>query len=304
MIDRVEVSSSWGKVAFLVALAAACLAVLVAVPGAKAATNGPILFSDYTSIWKIQSDGSKLKKVAKRAAWSLDTSKDGKTLVYTHDGLFKMPVKGGRSVNLLKRYPIVAKFAGVNWASWAPNGKRIVFVGQMDGRMYTIKPSGKGLSYVLGKKRTGLLHPVWSPNGREIAYIDVRKGSSLMAVNMKTGKQRLIYPGDGEAGTPVDFDWHPSGKRIAFYAPYRDWMIDSDGTDLRQISPDAAFVSYENLDFSPDGEHLLGRSVASGGTTSELWDMDGEFGAGPGGFINEITTSFSGSAYFPEWAAR
>ena len=304
MTDRTNVVSPWGKLAILMLLAVVSAAALSIPSRADAARNGPILFSDYTNIWKIQPDGSKLKKLARRAAWSLDASPNGKTLAYTHDGLFTMPIKGGRPTNLLRRYPIVARFAGVNWASWAPNGKRIVFAGQNDGRIYVIKASGKGLAYLFGKNRTGLLHPVWSPTGREIAYIDVRKGSSLMAVNVKSGKTRLIYPGDGPAGTPVDFDWHPSGDRIAFYAPYRDWMIDSDGSDLRQISPDAAFVSYENLDFSPDGTSLLGRSVASGGTTSEIWELDGTIGAASGGFVNEVTGTFGGSAFFPEWAPK
>ncbi len=304
MTDRVAVVSTWVKAACLMALAMACAIAFTHPPGASAAKNGPILFSDYTNIWKIQPDGSKLKKVAKRAAWSLDASPNGRTLAYTHDGLFTMPINGGRPTNLLRRYPIVAKFAGVNWASWSPSGRKIVFAGQDDTRIYVIKSNGKGLSYLFGKNRTGLLHPVWSPTGREIAYIDVWKGSSLMAVNVKSGKTRMIYSGDGPAGTPVDYDWHPSGDRIAFYAPYRNWMINSDGTGLRQISPDAAFISYENLDFSPDGTSLLGRSVASGGTTSELWELDGTFGGAPGGFIHEVTSTFGGSAFFPEWAPK
>lgn len=304
MTGRVNVVLPRGKNACLMALAVACLISFAHPHGATAAKNGPILFSDYTNIWKIQPDGSKLKKVAKRSAWSLDASPNGKTLAYTHDGLFTMPINGGRPTNLLKRYPIVAKFAGVSWASWSPSGKKIVFAGQDDTRIYVIKSNGKGLSYLLGKNRTGLLHPVWSPTGREIAYIDVWKGSSLMAVNVKSGKTRMIYSGDGPAGTPVDYDWHPSGNRIAFYAPYRNWMIDSDGTDLRQISPDAAFISYENLDFSPDGTSLLGRSVASGGTTSEIWELDGTFGGASGGFVHEVTSTFGGSAFFPEWAPK
>lgn len=302
MTDRVTVIC--GKAVCLMALAVACVMVFAHPPASTAATNGPILFSDYRNIWKIQPDGTRLKKLARRAAWSLDVSPNGRTLAYTHDGLFTMPMGGGRPTNLLRRYPVVSGFAGVDWASWAPNGKRIVFAGRDDTRVYLIKPNGKGLSYLFGKNRTGLLHPVWSPNGREIAYIDVWKGSSLMAVNVKSGKTRMIYSGDGPAGTPVDFDWHPSGDRIAFYAPYRNWMIDSDGTDLRQISPDAAFISYEDIDFSPDGTSLLGRSVAVGGTTSEIWELDGTFGAAPGGFVNEVTTTFPGSAFFPEWAPK
>ena len=271
---------------------------------ALAASNGPVLFSDYKSIWKVKPDGSGLKRIAKKAAWSLHASPNGRQLLYTHDGLYRMPINGGRSVNLLKRYPVVGGFAGVNWASWSPNGKRIVFAGQNDTRIYLMKSNGRGLRYLFRKYRTGLLHPVWSPNGREIAYIDVQKGSSLMAVNVRSGRTRMIYSGSGPAGTPVSFDWHPSGKRIAFYAPYRNWMIDSDGSDLRQISPDQAFVSYEDLRFSPDGREILGRALPVGGLTSELWRLDGFYGAAAGGFTQEVTGRFDGSAYYPEWAPR
>lgn len=285
----------------------AALAIVATMAGggsASATSNGPILFSDYTSIWKIQPEGTGLKRVAKRAAHSLHASPDGKTLLYTHSGLFRMPINGGRTINLLKRYPIVGRFANVDWASWSPNGKRIVFAGSNDMRIYLIKANGHGLRYLFGKNRTGLMHPVWSPNGREIAYKDVRKGSSLMAVNVNTGKTRMIYPGDGPAGTPVDFDWHPDGSRIAFYAPYRNWMINRDGSGLREISSGAYFDSYENLVFSPDGTELLGRALASGGTTSELWRLDGLYGAAQGGFVKEVTGSFGGSPFYPEWAPR
>lgn len=268
---------------------------------AEAASNGPILFSDYNSIWKVKPDGTGLKHVARRAAWSLHASPNGRQLLYTHSGLYRMPINGGRTVNLLKRYPIVARFAGVDWASWSPNGKRIAFAGNNDNRIYLIKANGTGLKYLFRKFRTGLRHPVWSPGGKEIAYIDVNRNSSIMAVNLRSGKKRMIYSGDGEAGTPVSFDWHPSGKRIAFYAPYRNWMINRDGTGLRQISPDQAFISYEDLVFSPDGSELLGRAPDAG-STSGIWRLDGYYGAGPGGFVKEVTGRFSGSAFFPEWA--
>lgn len=271
---------------------------------AGAATNGPILFSDYRSIWKVQPDGTGMKRVARRAAHSLHASPNGKTLLYTHGGLYRMPLNGGKAVNVLRRFPVVSRFAGVDWASWSPDGKRIVFAGSNDSRIYLIKPNGRGLKYLFGKYRTGLLHPVWSPDGREIAYIDVNKGSSLMAVNVRSGKTRMIYSGSGPAGTPVDFDWHPDGSRLAFYAPYRNWMVDRDGTNLREISSGAYFDSYEELVFSPDGEELVGQALPNGGSTVELWRLDGYYGAATGGFVKEITRSFGGSAFYPEWAPR
>lgn len=282
--------------------AAIFLTVAVASSADAAAKNGPILFTDYNSIYRMKPDGTGIKRVLKKSAWGMDVASDGKRLAFAHDGLFLTTVNGGKVKNLLSRYSTVANFAGVDWVSWAPNGKSLAFSGENDGRIYTIKSNGKGLKYLLGKNRTGLSHPVYSPNGREIAFLDAWNDSSLMAVNVKTGKERTIYHGGGTAGTPTDFDWHPSGSRLAFYAPYRNWMIDSDGSDLREVSPGSAFVSYENLVFSPDGARLLGRSVAPGGTTSELWMMDGTYGAGPGGYADPITEGFAGSAFEPEWA--
>jgi Tol biopolymer transport system component len=287
-------------------VAAVCMAVpmFVSTSGAAAAKNGPILFSDYQSIWKVKPNGTGLKRVAKKAAHSLHASPNGRTLLYTHGGLYRMPINGGRSTNLLRRYPIVDRMANVSWASWSPNGKRIVFAGYDDTRIYTIKANGRGMKYLFSKNRTGLMTPVWSPDGREIAFIDVWNGSSLMAVNLRTGKERRIYPGDGPAGTPVNFDWHPDGSRLAFYAPYRNWMINRDGSGLREISSGAYFDSYEDLVFSPDGTELLGRALPTGGTTSELWRLDGMFGAAEGGFVEEVTGAFKGSAFYPEWAPR
>ena len=286
-----------------VLVVAICAALAAIWPGgAAAATNGPIYFTDSSAIWKINANGTGAARVLNKPAWSIAVAPDGKRMAFTHDGLFLTTTHGGKVKNLLKRYPTENHFAGVNWAQWAPNGKKIVFAGENDGRIYTIKPNGKGLKYLLGKNRVGVRHPVYSPNGREIAFLDTYAGSSLLAVDLATHKERMIYSGSGPAGTPSDFDWHPSGSRIAFYAPYRNWMINSDGTGLRQISPDSAFVSYENMTFSPDGTGLVGRSVAEGGSTSELWLMDGNLGAGPGGFTQQITASFPGSAFTPDWA--
>jgi Tol biopolymer transport system component len=191
--------------------------------------------------------------------------------------------------------------------SWSPDGKRIAFVGYNDGRLYTIGANGKGLRFVLGKSRIigWVANPRWSPNGKEIAFKDAGDHSNLKAVNLRTRKERVIYystdPATGESnpsGTPENFDWSPDGKRIAFYAPYRNWMINSDGTGLRQISPQQAFVSYETLTFSPDGTEL------AGAYQSEIWAMDGDFGAdlNQGGYTRLLTGEHAGGEWTPDWA--
>jgi hypothetical protein len=60
---------------------------------------------------------------------------------------------------------------------WSPDGKRLVVVRPRPnlvfaapfGRLYTVRPSGRGLRLVSGTS-TYAGHPVWSPDGRWIAY--------------------------------------------------------------------------------------------------------------------------------------
>jgi hypothetical protein len=63
-------------------------------------------------------------------------------------------------------------------------------------------------------------------------------------------------------------------------------------------------VSYEEPVFSPDGKQIVARALSSESSTSELWLLDGNFGGANGGFVKEITGSFHGSAFSPEWAPR
>jgi Tol biopolymer transport system component len=60
---------------------------------------------------------------------------------------------------------------------WSPDSKRLVVVRPRPnlvfaapfGRLYTVRPNGRGLRQVLGAS-TYAGHPVWSPDGRWIAY--------------------------------------------------------------------------------------------------------------------------------------
>ena len=282
----------------------ACAAALIAFPRAASAANGPILFTDYSKIWSVQPDGTGLRTVSQKDADYLDVSRNGKYLAYTHGSLYSMKLKGKKrkTKDLLKRYPIVRNLGGAYFPSWSPNGKQIVFAGANDGRLYTIKSNGKRLRYLLGKDRVvGYGYPIWSPRGDEIFFTDGWDSSNLKAVNLKTGAERLIYPGDGEAGTVTDFDVSPDGQRIAFYAPYSNWMINVDGTGLREITPPGAyFESYEGLSFSPDGTEI------SGVYDGEMWALHGQLGSntGVGGYARLLTAELPGAAYDTTWAPR
>jgi WD40 repeat protein len=282
----------------MLGLGAVVLGALVAVaPAAGAQRNGPILFTSYDAIYRVNSDGSGLKRISGVDARSLAAAPNGKQLAFTDGGLKTMKLSGGKPKDILKRYPTVRNFADTYWADWSPNGKQIAFVGHNDQRLYVINANGKKLKYVFPKKRTGFGYPHWSPSGKELAYIDYFDDSSLKIVNVKSGKTRLVYSGaDPRAGTPVNFDYAPNGNQIAFYAPYRNWIVNTDGSGLRQISPDAAFVSYEDLSYSPDGTEIVGES------SSDLFALDGTYGAASGGLARPLIPDFPDSAFSPAWA--
>jgi Tol biopolymer transport system component len=287
--------------------ALAALAFLVPA-SAQAAENGPIVFHSESGIWRVNPDGSALKRITKRRAWNLSVSPDGRTIAFAHGGpLWTIKMNGKGLKDVLRRYPINRNVGGAYSPTWSPNGKRISYVGYNDGRLYTVKPNGTGLKRVFGKNRIigAFADPTW--NRKEIYFLDRTDYSTLKAVNVKTRKERVVWRNydrstgmTHESGTPEDFDVSPDGRRIAFYAPYRNWMINTDGSGLRQISPNSYFASHEFLAFSPDGTELVGASE------SELWAMDGENGSAEsqGGYTRLLTGGHSDVPFYPDWAPK
>ena len=82
------------------AIAAAIVLTLAAAQTADAShRNGPILFSDHNSIYRMKPDGTGIKRVLKRSAWAIDVAPDGKRMAFAHDGLFLTKVSGGKVKN-------------------------------------------------------------------------------------------------------------------------------------------------------------------------------------------------------------
>lgn len=287
-----------GSMAALVAAVMALLSIAFA-SHAAAKKNGPILFTTYDDIYKVQPSGSGLKKISSKDARNIAPSGNGKSLAYTNGKLMTMRINGSHVKDVLKKFPTVRNFADAYWADWSPNNRWIAFVGHNDGRIYLARPDGKKLVRVFGKNRTGLGYPHFSPDSKSLGFIDYNDDSSLKIVNLNTGKTKLVYSGaDPRAGTPVNFDFNPNGRQIAFYAPYRDWIIDTDGSDLRQISPNQAFVSYEDPSYSPDGKQIVAES------SSDLFLLDGQLGAASGGYATPLAPGFSKSMFSPAWAPK
>ncbi len=142
--------------------------------------------------------------------------------------------------------------------------------------------------------------PVVSPDGQSIAvaaYIDGGwKGIYLLD---RFGKNRIKLVGNSNFdGSPV---WSPDGTKIAFRSTLpspsgdygRIFIVNRDGTGLRQVSPEVAPTDYKYDDspsWSPDGARLVftrsgilqlinadGTGLVSTGVTggSPSWSPDG-----------------------------
>ena len=105
--------------------------------------------------------------------------------------------------------------------------------------------------------------PSASPDGRSIAFASRRDGSySLYVMDADATHIRKI----GRSSFDGDAAWSPDGTQIAFrselpgpFGPYgRIWIVNANGTGLRQLSPETAEYAYDGQpSWSPDGTHVV-----------------------------------------------
>jgi Tol biopolymer transport system component len=140
--------------------------------------------------------------------------------------------------------------------SFAPDGRRLVFIGGDSNDVYTVAADGSGLKRLTDE---GAAHDqaVWSPDGRKIAYTRQQPNGRwdiyLMNAN-GSGKTALTRTSVSEE-QPA---WSPDGKRLAFIRQERGrWSIYvmRVGTrNARKISPGNA--DEQNPAWSPDGKRI------------------------------------------------
>ena len=119
--------------------------------------------------------------------------------------------------------------------------------------------------------------PHWSPNGKQIVhqrYVDVDAPEIVVMDSTGQNVVRLTFDDHGDFHPK----YSPDGTKIAFYSqprigPAAIWVMNSDGSDLRKVSPDYAW----RFDWSPDGRKFvflnwdfLTTRLANG----ELWIMN------------------------------
>jgi Tol biopolymer transport system component len=216
--------------------------------------------------------------------------------------IFRMSLNDGLLVNLTNH-------AGDDeYASWSPDGERIVFQTDRDGSfdIYVMQANGS-LQTPLTSGRGDEIEPHWSADGKLIAYSATRDGllpdeeSSLdlyvMAANGSDARE--IAPVDAHDRQPR---WPPASRTVVDELAYAAgpvdgsrnlFLIDVTGAQASQLSRTDADDTTPA--WSPDGNQIVFSSNRSG--SRELYIMEYD----DGDAVAALTTN-TGSALHPDWS--
>ena len=233
--------------------------------------------------------------VAEGTLLSLDVSPDGRTLVFDLLGqLWLAPATGGAARALTDA---VRDTAFDLDPSFAPDGRRVAFLGERAGRrgLWLVDTArGQPVQLLqLPDPFSDVRGAAWSPDGTRIALARVqppdsagaRRASRLALLDVATRAVRDVAV-TGLAGDEVgDVAWTPDGRRLVFSAgrggdrrARRLWVVDAAGGAASALGPGSAGAFAPAV--APDGRRIAYIADDRAGRP-QVWVHDA-LGAGAG----------------------
>jgi dipeptidyl aminopeptidase/acylaminoacyl peptidase len=153
---------------------------------------------------------------------------------------------------------------------FSPDGTQIAFEGFEDPS----NPQSKGI-YIGSADGTNLVQVThgndipgdWSPDGTQLLFVQGDENDHflplhLFVVNVDGSEEHQVTPGDMAVPCCWGYRWSPDGSRILFADTEGIlWLINSDGTDLRQLFVDEKVSHVRRYaitpTWSPDGSQIM-----------------------------------------------
>ncbi len=172
--------------------------------------------------------------------------------------------------------------SGLEWfPSLSPDGKWVVYGGEVDGRRHIFLQSTTGQTPInlTGDSQDDDDQPAFSPDGERIAFRSSRDGGGIFLMG-RTGEAARRLTRRGFKPT-----WSPDGQHIAFTTENADldpqntlglsslWVVNIATGEERQLgNVDAVLPSW-----SPHGQRIAytTRGAIAGSTRLDIWTVDG-----------------------------
>ncbi len=237
-------------------------------------------FQTEDDIYVMNQDGSNLLRLTDHPGrdYDLDWSPDGTQLVYVSQSTEESRVSDLYAVNTdgagLVRLTDLGE--GCKYPDWSPDGGKILF--EFDFEVAVINRDGSNLQFFTRMEDGCTKRPTWSPDGSQIAFTGCTaqeggaKKRSLFVMTPDENQVNKLMETENELCCP---SWSPDGKHIALSisdgdtGKYYQWVINQDGTGLRQITTVWGVFTGEQIGWSPDGSRIIFEGADEGSD----WDV-------------------------------
>ena len=162
----------------------------------------------------------------------------------------------------------LSPFGQDRFASWSPDGRRIVFSGTEPGStkhdIYVVDADG-GTPQRIVDAPTFNVQPVWSPRGDQIAFVAAPMGPSSPDSGV------IVIRPDGSAPRRISSalaqraSWSPDGRFILIAGPNQ--IIDTTTDATVELGP-----GMMDPTFTPDGRRVIYRTLEAG--TGNIFSVD------------------------------